>query len=143
MPGIPFGSPRDEVRRAMATDISAGPPQPRGDDTDCYYENSLQFSFEDGTLSFIEAAAPPPVAIKLMGIDTWKINGAELRRALDGLDAINEAVSEDGHNPIYRNNIITLWDLDIQYDHLGGGKQEKWGAIGIGDERYYKAICAI
>jgi hypothetical protein len=52
-------------------------------------------------------------------------------------------VSEGGGNPIFLNNWIALWDLDNQYDRVGGHKEAKWGAIGIGDRRYYEAICQI
>jgi hypothetical protein len=141
---INFGMSMDTVKEIMKTKYNADKIDPKGDRTYCYFKNSLQFSFEeDNTLSFIEAYSPPPVGIRLLSINTWEIDGNELLDRLNKVDTINEAISEGGSNPIFQNNIIALWDLAEQYDHIGGYKHKKWGAIGIGDERYYKSICDI
>lgn len=141
---VPFGAKRQEVREVLSKHYSAGSPKLRGNETDCYFNNSLQFSFEqDDTLSFIEASAPPPISIQLFGINTWEIGGVELLERLKALDSIRMEISEGGANPIFLNNWITLWDLDAQYDRTGGEEIPKWGAIGIGDRRYYEAICKI
>jgi hypothetical protein len=139
---VDFGMTRDKVKEIMKTKYKAKASELKGADTDCYFESSLQFSFEsDNTLSFIEAYAPPPIGVRLLDINTWEISGEELFDLLSKVDQMNETISEGGSNPIFQKNIITLWELDEQYDNLGGYKSKKWGAIGIGDERYYKQIC--
>jgi len=144
IPDVSFGSSRQHVRKVLTKKYTAGSPMPRGTETDCYFKNALQFSFEDDdTLSFIEAAAPPPIYVVLLGINTWEIDGAELLERLKKIDSIRDEISEGGANPIFRDNWIALWDLDQQYDRVGGEKNRKWGAIGIGDRRYYEAICKI
>jgi hypothetical protein len=144
IPHVPFGATRKDVRKVLSKLYSAGTPKPRGTETDCYFKNSLQFSFEqDDTLSFIEAAAPPPIYVELLGIKTWEVSGTELLERLKEIDSIKMEISAGGANPIFLNNWIALWDLDDQYDHVGGQKNPKWGAIGIGDRRYYEAICEI
>jgi hypothetical protein len=144
IPFIDFGTDRKEVQRIMISQYGASDPVARSENTDCYFENSLQFSFEeDNSLSFIEASTPPPVGVKLLGMDTWKISGRKLLNFLKTKDEINLKLSEGGESPIFKNYIITLWDLDKQYDHFGGFTKKKWGTIGIGDERYYKAISEI
>ena len=141
---IDFGMSRAKVKELMKSKYNAGKPESKGEDTDCYFENSLQFSFEkDDTLSFIEVYSPPPVRVILLGINTWEIPGEELFNMLSKVDVMNETISEGGSNPIFQNNIITLWELDEQYDALGGHKMKKWGSIGIGDHRYYQQICDI
>jgi hypothetical protein len=68
---IEFGMPRDTVRQIMMDDYSCAEPTARSASTDCYFDNSLQFSFEqDQTLSFIEAASPPPIGVKLFHLHT-------------------------------------------------------------------------
>ena len=99
------------------------------------------FYEEDETLSFIETAAPPPIFVTILGINTWEVPGDKLLALLKEKDSINMEISDGGCNPIFENTHITLWDLDEQYDHIGDYKTLKWGAIGIGDERYYKSIC--
>lgn len=142
--GIPFGSSRAHVRLTMELKYGGGEPSPRSSQTDCYFENSLQFSFEDDdTLSFIEVASPPPVYAVILGIRTWEIDGAELLSALSKVDVVRNEISEGGASPIFRKTWIGLWDLNNQYDHVGAQDKEKWGAIGIGDRRYYESICKI
>lgn len=141
---VNFGMTREEVRSIMILKYNSSPPEMRNNETECYFENSLQFSYEqDDTLTFIEISSYPPIGVKILGINSWEIDGKELLKFLNNIDVMNEDISEGGHNPIFQNNIITLYDLDNQYDEYGEFKGEKWGAIGIGDNRYYEAICKI
>lgn len=141
---IRFGMTRAEVRQRMKADFDVVDYESYHKDTEGYFDYSLRFSYEEnGTLSFIETTAPPPIYVTLLGIKTWEISGDELLEKLKGLDQINEAISENGQNPIFMNQIITLYELDAQYDHIGNQDIPKWGCIGIGDERYYKRICEI
>lgn len=141
---IDFGMTRDEVRSIMVDKYNAGSPVKRQEKTECFFENSLQFSFEeDNTLSFIEVSSYPPIGVRILGINTWEVDGKELLDFLNGRDKMNEKISEGGSNPIFQENIITLYELDEQYDVIGEFKGEKWAAIGIGDLRYYKSICEI
>ncbi|WP_456460005.1 hypothetical protein [Reichenbachiella sp.] len=135
---------RDEVQTIMIEKYEAGLPTKRDNETDCYFESSLQFSFEsDNSLSFIEISSYPPFGVKVFDINTWEIDGKELFNILNERDTMNPKISEGGANPIFQESIITLSDLDEQYDVIGEFKGEKWAAIGIGDSRYYNSICAI
>lgn len=139
---IRFGMHKDEVHKVMYELYGVTSFIPRNKETECYFDNSLQFSYEeDETLSFIETAAPPPIFVTILGINTWEVPGDKLLALLKEKDSINMEISDGGCNPIFENTHITLWDLDEQYDHIGDYKTLKWGAIGIGDERYYKSIC--
>lgn len=141
---ISFGMHRLEVRQKMEDLYRITEFKKRNEETECYFESALQFSYEeDGTLSFIEVAAAPPVYVILFGIRTWEISGAELQTLLSEKDSINMEISEGGCNPIFEKTHITLWHLDEQYDHIGNQTTPKWGAIGIGDERHYNEICNI
>jgi len=141
---IHFGMTRDEVRSIMQDKYKAGKAEKRNEETETYFESSLQFSFEpDETLSFIEVASFPPIAVRILGINTWEIDGKELLALLKEKDQVNEKISEGGHNPIFQENIIALYELDEQYDVIGKFQGEKWATIGIGDERYYEAVCMI
>jgi hypothetical protein len=141
---INFGMTRNEVQTVMIEKYNSGAPEKRDEETDCYFENSLRFSFEsDDTLSFIEICSYPPIGVKILGINTWEIDGKELLKILNEKDTINEKISEGGSNPIFEDNVIALFELDEQYDVIGDFKGEKWAAIGIGDARYYESICQI
>lgn len=141
---IHFGMSRDEVRSIMIDKYNTGSPVKRDENIECFFENSLQFSYEsDNTLSFIEISSYPPIGVKIVGINTWEVDGKELFNFLNEKDRMNKKISESGKNPIFEENIITLYNLNEQHDVIGGFKGEKWAAIGIGDSRYYKSICDI
>jgi hypothetical protein len=141
---IHFGLNRIEVRKKMYDLYGTSEYKLRNENTDCYFRNSLQFSYEgDNTLSFIETASPPPIFVRIYDINTWEIPGDKLFNLLKEKDSINTEISGNGSNPIFENIHVTLWDLDMQYDHIGNCKTPKWGAIGIGDDRYYESICSI
>jgi hypothetical protein len=141
---IQFGMSRKEVQLIMIEKYNSAPPQKRDEDTDCYFENSLQFGFEqDETLSFIEVSSYPPIGVRLFDLNVWEIDGKELFKALSQIDAVNDKISEGGSNPIFIENIIALYDLDEQYDNSEDASTQKWGSIGIGDSRYYDTICQI
>lgn len=141
---IKFGMHKTEVRQKMKEIYGDINFSNRSEDTECYFSNSLQFTYEkDGTLSFIETASPPPIYVTILGLNTWEVSGEELLKKLSEKDKVNDEISEGGYNPIFENTHITLWDLDEQYDHIGNGKIARWGAIGIGDNRYYSQICSL
>jgi hypothetical protein len=138
-----FGMHKSEVRKKMKEIHGVDNYVAKGEETECYFENSLQFSFaEDETLTFIETSAPP-VFVTILGIRTWKIPGDLLLNLLCEKDTMNMEISEGGSNPIFQKTHIALWGLDEHYDHFGNLKVLKWGAIGIGDDRYYNKICSI
>jgi hypothetical protein len=141
---IKFGMHKIEVRQKMKEIYEDINFLNRSENTECYFSNSLQFTYEkDGTLSFIEIASSPPIYVTILGINTWEISGEELLKLLSKKDKVNDKISEGGYNPIFESTHITLWDLDEQYDHIGNGKVARWGAIGIGDNRYYTQICSL
>jgi len=126
MEHIHFGMSRDEVRSIMIAKYNADSPMKRNEETECFFENSLQFSYEsDNTLSFIEISSYPPIGVRILGVNTWEIDGKELLDFLNGKDSMNEKISEEGNNPIFQENIITLYELDEQYDVIGEFKGEK------------------
>ncbi len=144
MEDIHFGMTRDEVKSIMLEKYKAGNSEKRNEETEIYFDNSLQFSFEkDDTLTFIEIFSDPKIGVKILGINTWEIDGKELLKLLNEKDQMNESISEGGHNPIFQNNIIALYELDEQYDEIGNFNGEKWATIGIGDDRYYESVCKI
>lgn len=143
IPPITFGTSRETVRQIMMDQYAEQPsPRSKGPDTDAYFDGCLQFFFEkDQTLSFIECwnSNRRTHAIKILDFNTWEVSGKELLEGLKAIDKIDISISDEDE-PIFMDNIIALWGLDEQYDHFDNWKTPKWGAIGIGDDRYYQAI---
>lgn len=138
---IKFGTPRDIVRKILEKDYKCYDITHRDHNIDMYFQNMLGFEYaDDNTLSYISVSAPPPIYLKLLGINTWEISGEVLLNKLKEIDKIDKDSFEWESNPIFVNNIITLYEMDEQYDRIGNYSVAKWAAIGIGDERYYKSI---
>jgi hypothetical protein len=143
IPQINFGATRETVKKIMLDQYGETQSLMSRPQTDAYFDGALQFYFEDDwTLSYIETWESPKrkVGIKLLGFYTWEISGQDLLSELKKIDEIDLTISHEETGPIFKNNIIALWNLDEQYDHFGNWTRPKWGSIGIGDERYYQAI---
>jgi len=141
---ITFGMNRNGVRKKIKEIFGIEDFATRDKYTECYFDNSLQFSYEkDDTLSFIETASPPPIFVSILGIRTWEIAGDELLRLLCEKDSIDMDISEGGLNPIFQKTHIALYDLSSDHDFIEKHMIPKWDAIGIGDDRYYRSIRAI
>lgn len=41
---------------------------------------------------------------------------------------------------IFPGQILTLWEADEQYDHMGSGQRLIWAQVGIGSRRYLAAV---
>lgn len=141
---IKFGMSRNEVRKIINEMLGEVKLVLRSKDTDCYLRNTLQFTYEeDDTLTFIETAPPPPTFITLLGINTWEIPGNKLLDMLCKFDSLNLEISKISGTSTFQNTHISLWGLDIHYDHIGNYQVPKWGAIAVGDDRYYRKIISL
>lgn len=140
--GIPFGTPKEEARKLVANLFGDELPELSGTGADSYFNAALQLDYEDETLSYIEVYGGGPVYATLYGIETWTIPGTELIKRIKEREPLDEELSKND-DPFFRDGKIAFWDLDEQYDDFGGYKTPKWGSIGIGDSRYYEAICRI
>lgn len=136
---ITFGMYRSEVREIMKKIYGETNFELRNEEIDCYFSNFLQFSYEkDNTLTFIEAGSPPPIFVTLLGTNTWEIPGDKLLTML--LESTNDKIIDISGSQIFINKHIALWGLNKDYDRIGNYQTLRWGAIGIGDERYYEKM---
>ena len=123
---IKFGMNRAEVRSTMESIYNE-----KGDaGAEYYFDNSLQFNYEDDTLSFIEIAIghAPPFKLSIFKTAVHRVGEKRLFELLSNNDRINPKLSDE-NSPLFQKGIITLWRRL---------KNKKWESIGIGDDRYYK-----
>ncbi|WP_149499993.1 hypothetical protein [Roseiconus lacunae] len=112
------------------------------DNMDYYDENSIQLDFfDDDLLHFIGFAYSPNFDVTYRGIDPFNHDASEL------FDAINEnetdSIPFNDYDPLFRSQIIALWDAQEQYDYKGNHQRSVFATFSIGDERYLKEMLAI
>jgi len=135
-----LGMNRSEVITIMAG-IGGGSPESRSDLTDCFFENSFQVSYNDqGKVEFIEIANDPQHEFILWDRDVFDQTAHETLSHIMQFDSADPELSEGENNFFFSSLILTLWDIDEQYDHKGGQKRPMVGAIGVGDQNYLSEI---
>ena len=132
-----LGSSRDEISRTMLS-LGYNASAHRGK-IDYYARNSVQIEFDDdGLASFIGIAADPDIEVIYRDRSILNLPA----RDVFNLIKKNEPEDEIEYSPtehVFRNQKITLWDADEQYD-ASGARFAVWGQIGIGNESYLAAI---
>ncbi|MCA8993960.1 MAG: hypothetical protein KDA88_18390 [Planctomycetaceae bacterium] len=112
------------------------------DNMDYYDENSIQLDFlDDDLLHFIGFAYSPNFAVVYKGIDPFNSDASDLVNAINANET--EAIPFSDYDPLFRTQIIALWDAQEQYDYKGGHQRSVFATFSIGDERYLKAMLAI
>ncbi len=123
-----------ETMEGLGHKISA-----RHGQSDRYVRNCVQIEFdEDGLASFIGISTDSGIELIYRGRDILHLPSHEV------FDLIKENEPEcdfeySDVTHLFRNQIITLWDADEQYDSFDE-RFPVWGQIGIGNENYLAAI---
>ena len=142
---ISFGMNRNEVAMVMGG-VGGGRPVPRsvGEETDCYFDNFFQVSFEDaGRADFIEVSSGLAATVLFDGQDVFDLPADELLALIGRHDRPDPELSEPPDSYIFPDLILSLWGRDEQYDHKGGGQRPVFAAVGLGAPSYLAAIRAI
>lgn len=140
---VSFGMSRSEVSAAMAA-VGGGPPRPRNEETDGFFDFCIQVSYDEGgRAEFVEVANDAALVFAFQGRDVFDMPGAELLDLIGALDQPDPDLSREGCEYIFPRLILTLWDLDEQYDHKGGEQRPVFAAVGVGTPKYLAAVRAI
>jgi hypothetical protein len=144
---VSLGMSRAEVAAIMDL-AGGGSPQSKSKSTDCFFENAFQVSFDEiGIADFIEVSNNVQLVFSFKGHDVFDMLGSELIALLQELDQpdpdLSSATCRAGSEYTFPGLILTLWELDSQYDHKGGQKRPMFGAVGVGTEHYLATVGAI
>lgn len=137
---ISLGMIRDEVVAAMEQ-CGGGPPVPRGSETECFFENAFQVSF-DGTdkADFIEICSGIPGEVLFGDRDVFDMHADELLALIRNYEEPDHKLSEPPDSYVFSGLILTLWGRDEQYDYKGGEQRPVFATVGIGAPSYLVAI---
>ncbi len=138
-----LGMARSEVIALMA-DIGGEAPVSRSESIDCFFGNCFQVSYnEHGRVEFIEVANDPRLEFVFEEKDVFDTPAEEMVAHIKQFDYPSPDLSKEGYEYLFPSLILTLWDIDSQYDHKRGQVRPILGAVGIGDLNYLKACRVI
>lgn len=137
---ILLGMSRDAARSLLSS-LGLSLAHTRG--THDSYGDAIKIEYSRDDLSqFIEFSCSSAVRVRYRGVEVFSVAARELHDLI--------AREESGprrlfnrHGAIFPEQMITLWDADTQYDCRTLESKEVWGAVGIGNGEYLKAVRAI
>jgi hypothetical protein len=132
-----LGMTRAEVRAALAPLPGALASHSSHGSIDYFFGNALQVEYSpDGHASFMGASFYPGCGciFSMDGLNPWALSAQELFAHLAAMDGDAHDYSSTEH--VFPRRVVTLWDADCQYDHLGGEQRPVWAQVGIGDSVY-------
>jgi hypothetical protein len=109
------------------------------DSQDFFMNSAIQVEYEkDNTVSFIGIASNHNIELLYHNFDLFNLSSEESFNLI----ASNESSlhTYDEFEYLFKEQIITLYEADTQYDNKGNYKRSVWGQIGLGDNRYLNAI---
>ena len=109
--------------------------------SDFYFDSCLQIEFENDLVDFIGVSQNENYQLMLGGIDVFDVEGIILFNAISANEQESHSFNESEY--IFPDQIVTLWDMDEQYDYLGNHKRKVWAQVGIGTKSYLKVVNGI
>jgi hypothetical protein len=130
---IKLGMPRKQVKELFAgfLNLSNGA-------SDFYFDSCLQIEFENDLVDFIGVSQNESYQLLFGNIDAFDVEGITLFNAISANESKNHLCNESEY--IFPDQIVTLWDMDEQYDYLGNHKRKVWAQVGIGTKSYLKVV---
>ena len=130
---IKLGMPREQIKELLAGfyTLSDGA-------SDFYFDTCLQIEFENDLVDFIGVSQNENYKLMFGGIDAFDVDGITLFNAISANESVVHSLNESEY--IFPDQIVTLWDMDEQYDYLGNHKRKVWAQIGIGTKSYLKVV---
>ena len=103
------------------------------------FENSIQVEFDDAdTASFIGISSHSQIDLFFQGYDLFEMGAEQVFKVFQNAENGDRATFTE-YEYIFPQQIVTLWDADIQYDRRGE-RFPVWAEIGIGSKAYYETV---
>ena len=123
-----LGTPRARLREIME-EIGL-PLESEKPKMDYCCASALQFEYDDtGCATFIGVAYDARLNVTWEGRNVFDMTAREL------FDLINEKepspLPYNDYDPRFPSQMVTLWDAQEQYDHLGGESRPVWASVGL------------
>jgi hypothetical protein len=109
--------------------------------SDFYFDSCLQIDFENDLVDFIGVSQNVNYQLMFGGIDAFDVEGITLFNAISANESESHSFNESEY--IFPDQIVTLWDMDEQYDYLGNHKRKVWAQVGIGSKSYLEVAIGL
>lgn len=131
---IQLGMTRKEVKSVLGENNYSG----SSGNSDYFFNNSIQVEYERGKADFIGATYSDYYVISYKGVNVFDTSSEELFDLIAAGE--NNAHSYNSCEYLFPDQIVTLWDADEQYDHIGNETRTVWAQIGTGSKNYLEAV---
>ena len=141
---IEFGMTSEKVKSVMQELCGNKYKHTISNETDYFFGSALEVSYDDnGNVEFIGAQYHTncDCDFKLYGVDPFNLEAKELFEHISSKQSENHLFDPDDY--LFRENIITLWNSEEQYDYKGGETRPVYAQVGIGNSIYLAAIDSI
>ena len=101
-------------------------------------EQGYQIEFEKELVDFIGISQHNAYKVSYESTDVFDVEGAILFNSIASNETENHILNESEY--IFPDQVVTLWDLDTQYDYLGNHKRNIWAQVGIGTKSYLQVV---
>jgi len=109
------------------------------EEIDYYFNNSLQIEFVNDKADFIGMSYHPDINVMYKNTNVFDTEAKELFNLIARNEEENHKFDEMEY--LFPKQIVTLWDADEQYDHMGTTNTRLiWAQIGIGSQNYLEAV---
>ena len=130
---IKLGMSREQVKELFAGFFTLS-----DEASDFYFDSCLQIEFENNLVDFIGVSQNENYQLMFGAIDVFNVDGITLFNAISANESKSHSFNESEY--IFPDQIVTLWDMDEQYDYLGNHKRKVWAQVGIGTKSYLKVV---
>jgi hypothetical protein len=135
---IKFGMTRSEVRDILA-DLGQPKSALRPPDTDCFFENAIQVSYDgDGRVEFIETAASSDFRVLFHGSALHEMPAEDAVRLVSQLAEYDKDRPEHRYSYIFPALQLSLWRPVLPSDH-NDSEGRRFEAVGVGKEGYFSS----
>ena len=131
---VKLGMSREEVKEALGVKNYSG----SNGEIDYYFKNSFQIEFESNKADFIGVSYHPDYTVTYQGMNVFDTEAKKLFEFIATSE--NENHKYEPIEYLFPTQILTLWDADEQYDHIGLESRLIWAQIGVGTQCYIKAV---
>jgi len=138
---IKFGMSSEEIQTAMKYSCGEAYNHSRSGDTDYFFGSALEVSYDDeGKAEFIGSQYYTGCGCDFIiyGLDPFDTDAKTLFEHIASKQPGTHKFDPDEY--IFRENIITLWESEEQYDYKGGETRSVYAQVGIGNGKYLFAI---
>lgn len=138
---VQFGMTSEAVQNVMKEHCGDRYQHSKSKETDYFFGSALEVTYDEcGRADFIgtQYYSGCGCDFEIYGIDPLDNDAKTLFEHIASKQIDDHDFDPDDY--LFREKIITLWESEEQYDYKGGETRPVYAQVGIGNEKYLRAI---